>query len=68
LISSKYGNFEFGAQVSAVAATAGVSANTDYGNGVAIFTIAKSGLMFETELQTSLREVIFPPIFGHFSI
>ena len=46
----KYGNFEFGAQVSAVAATAGVSANTDYSNGVAIFTIAKSGLMFEASV------------------
>lgn len=46
----KYGNFEFGAQVSAVAATAGVSANTDYSDGVAIFTIAKSGLMFEASV------------------
>ena len=46
----KYGNFEFGAQVSAVAATAGASANTDYSNGVAIFTIAKSGLMFEASV------------------
>ena len=46
----KYGNFEFGAQASAVAATAGVSANTDYSNGVAIFTIAKDGLMFEASL------------------
>ena len=46
----KYGNFEFGAQVSAVAATAGVSANTDYSNGVAIFTLAKSGLMFEASV------------------
>jgi len=46
----KYGNFEFGAQASAVAATSGVSANTDYSNGVAIFTIAKSGLMFEASV------------------
>ncbi len=46
----KYGNFEFGAQVSAVAATAGASANTDYSNGVAIFTIAKGGLMFEASV------------------
>jgi lipid-binding SYLF domain-containing protein len=46
----KYGNFEFGAQVSAVAATAGVSANTDYSDGVAIFTLAKSGLMFEASV------------------
>jgi lipid-binding SYLF domain-containing protein len=46
----KYGNFEFGAQASAVAATAGISANTDYSNGVAIFTIAKNGLMFEASV------------------
>ena len=46
----KYGNFEFGAQASAVATTAGVSANTDYSNGVAIFTVAKDGLMFEASL------------------
>jgi len=46
----KYGNFEFGAQASAVAATAGVSADTDYSNGVAIFTLAKSGLMFEASV------------------
>ncbi len=46
----KFGNYEFGAQVSAVAATSGVSANTDYNNGVAIFTIAKGGLMFEASV------------------
>ncbi|HEY5719568.1 MAG TPA: YSC84-related protein, partial [Gammaproteobacteria bacterium] len=39
------GNFEFGAQASAVAATAGASADADYDNGVAIFTLAKGGLM-----------------------
>jgi lipid-binding SYLF domain-containing protein len=46
----KYGNFEFGAQASAVAATAGVSADTDYSSGVAIFTLAKGGLMFEASV------------------
>ena len=46
----KYGKFEFGAQASAVAATAGVSADSDYSNGVAVFTLAKSGLMFEASL------------------
>ena len=46
----KYGNFEFGAQASAVAATAGVSADTDYNNGVAIFTLAENGLMFEASV------------------
>ena len=43
-------NFEFGAQVSAVAVTAGASANADYNNGVAIFTLAKGGLMYEASV------------------
>ena len=46
----KNGNFEFGAQASAVAATAGVSADTDYNNGVAVFTLTKGGLMFEASI------------------
>jgi len=41
------GNFEFNAQVSAVAVTAGASADADYDNGVAIFTLPKGGLMYE---------------------
>ena len=41
------GNFEFSAQVSAVAATAGIAASTDYVNGMAVFTLAKGGLMYE---------------------
>lgn len=41
------GNFEFGAQASAVAVTAGASANAGYSNGVAVFTLAKGGLMYE---------------------
>lgn len=41
------GNFELSGQASAVAATVGVSAETDYSNGVAIFTVAKGGLMYE---------------------
>jgi len=41
------GNFEFGAQVSAVAATAGASADTSYDKGVAVFTNASGGLMVE---------------------
>jgi lipid-binding SYLF domain-containing protein len=41
------GNFEFGAQASAVAITAGASANAGYSNGVAVFTLAKGGLMYE---------------------
>ncbi len=44
------GNFEFSAQASAVAVTAGASADVDYNNGVAIFTMAKGGLMYEASV------------------
>jgi lipid-binding SYLF domain-containing protein len=43
----KRGNFELGAQASAVAITAGASADAAYDSGVAIFTHAAGGLMFE---------------------
>jgi lipid-binding SYLF domain-containing protein len=43
----KRGNFEFGAQASAVAITAGASADAAYDSGVAVFTQAHGGLMFE---------------------
>lgn len=43
----KRGNFEFGAQASAVAVTAGASADANYDSGVVIFTQAGGGLMFE---------------------
>ncbi|MBI5462366.1 MAG: lipid-binding SYLF domain-containing protein [Gammaproteobacteria bacterium] len=46
----KSGNFEFSAQASAVAITAGASADADYSNGVAIFTLAKGGLMYEASV------------------
>ncbi len=41
------GNFEMGAQVSAVAITVGASADANYDKGVAVFTIAEGGLMYE---------------------
>lgn len=43
----KRGNFEFGAQASAVAITKGASADTSYDSGVAVFTHASGGLMVE---------------------
>lgn len=46
----KTGNMEFSAQASAVAATAGASANVDYERGVAVFTMAKGGLMAEASV------------------
>jgi len=46
----KRGNYELGAQVSAVAVTAGVSADADFVDGMAIFTQAKGGLMYEAAI------------------
>jgi len=40
-------NFEFSAQATAVAATAGAAATTSYERGVAVFILARSGLMAE---------------------
>lgn len=45
--SFKRGNYELGAQASAVAITAGASADADFNEGIAIFTQAKGGLMYE---------------------
>ena len=44
------GNFEFGAQASAVAVTLGVSADADYDKGVAVFTNVGGGLMYEATI------------------
>ncbi|NOX08192.1 MAG: lipid-binding SYLF domain-containing protein [Gammaproteobacteria bacterium] len=44
------GEFEFNAQISAVAVTAGASADVDYNHGVAVFTVAKGGLMYEASV------------------
>jgi lipid-binding SYLF domain-containing protein len=41
------GNFELGAQASAVAVTAGASTDANYDKGVAIFTHVGGGLMYE---------------------
>ena len=46
----KNGDFSFAAEVSAVALTAGASANAAYRNGVAVFTRAKGGLMYEASV------------------
>ena len=44
------GNYELGAQASAVAATTGASINADYSGGVAVFTVTKGGLMYEASV------------------
>ena len=42
--------FEFAAQATAVAVTAGASFDVDYRNGILIFTHAKGGLMYEASV------------------
>lgn len=46
----KDGNMKFSAQASAVAVTAGASADVSYNDGVAVFTMAKGGLMYEASI------------------
>lgn len=46
----KENRIEFSAQASAVAATAGASANVKYKDGVMIFTQTKGGLMYEASI------------------
>jgi len=47
LANFRRGNYELGAQASAVAVRAGASADANFNSGVAIFTQAKGGLMYE---------------------
>ena len=46
----KNNNMEFSAQASAVALKSGSGANAKYDNGVAVFTMDESGLMFEASV------------------
>jgi len=48
--SFKAGDFSLSAQATATAAAAGASANAKYKQGVAVFTMAKGGLMFEASV------------------
>jgi lipid-binding SYLF domain-containing protein len=45
------GNLKIGAGVSAVAITAGAAARTSFSHGVAVFTLAKGGLMYEASIS-----------------
>jgi lipid-binding SYLF domain-containing protein len=45
------GNFELGAQASAVAVTLGASADANYDKGVAVFTHVGGGLMYEATIS-----------------
>ncbi|WP_455234890.1 lipid-binding SYLF domain-containing protein [Thiogranum longum] len=46
----KKGNYELGAQASAVALKKGASKNADFDEGVAVFTQTKGGLMFDVSV------------------
>ncbi|MGB5298514.1 MAG: lipid-binding SYLF domain-containing protein [Thiogranum sp.] len=46
----KQGNYELGAQASAVAIKKGASKNADFDKGVAVFTQTKGGLMFDASV------------------
>ena len=46
----KRGNYELGAQASAVAITTGASTDAKFNHGMAIFTQAKGGLMYEASV------------------
>lgn len=46
----KKGNYELGAQASAVAWTTGASVDAEFNDGVAILTVAKGGLMYEASV------------------
>jgi lipid-binding SYLF domain-containing protein len=46
----KSGNFAFSAQATAVALKSGAGANAKYANGVAVFTMGESGLMYEASI------------------
>lgn len=46
----KENELQFAAQVSAVALKTGVSADAQYSDGVAVFTMAKGGLMYEASV------------------
>ena len=46
----KKGEIELSAQASAVAVKTGIGAKTDFKDGIAIFTLAKGGLMYEASV------------------
>ncbi|MFY0652520.1 MAG: hypothetical protein JXQ96_10825 [Cyclobacteriaceae bacterium] len=54
------GNFEFAPNATAVAVTEGAAINVPYKNGVAVFTMAKGGLMYEATLGGQKFDFIIP--------
>jgi lipid-binding SYLF domain-containing protein len=59
----KKGNFAFAAQVSAVALSAGASADAKYQSGVAVFTVTKTGLMYEASVGG--QKFSYEPLVAH---
>ncbi|MGD8775454.1 MAG: lipid-binding SYLF domain-containing protein [Syntrophobacterales bacterium] len=55
----KKGHVKFAGQASAIAATAGASADADYSGGVAVFTMGKGGLMLQASIGG--QELTFEP-------
>jgi len=58
----KHGDLKFSAQTSAVAVTAGASADANYKTGVAVFTMAIGGLMLEASIGG--QKFTFKPLDG----
>jgi len=58
----KSGNYAFAAQASAVALRSGASANAEYADGVAVFTMGEAGLMVEASVGG--QKFAFEPIPG----
>ncbi|MEN6333246.1 MAG: hypothetical protein ABFE01_03240, partial [Phycisphaerales bacterium] len=55
-------NYAFAAQASAVALKSGASANAQYADGVAVFTMSQAGLMFEASVGG--QKFAFEPLSG----
>lgn len=47
----KKGNYELGAQASAIVVKKGASRDADFSEGVAVFTLPKGGLMFDVSIS-----------------
>lgn len=56
----KENELQFAAQISAVALKSGISTNAKYSDGVAVFTMAKGGLMYEASVGGQRFKFITP--------
>src|SRR5882724_6005407 len=60
LAKFKQGHFETSAQVSAVAATQGAALDTNFRNGVTVFTLARGGLMLQATIGS--QKIKYEPL------